>query len=350
MGATLSANPAPSQFDAGPLGKIYVTGALTGMALFQDHPIPGDRKDWGDMSNAQVFIQKTDGILQFFVQAGAYSLPSVGTPYVKATQLDGETYGYVPYAYVKLAPSSSFNIIAGKLPTLLGDETTFTFQNMNVERGLLWNQENVVNRGIQANYSKGPISFSISLSDGFYSNRYNWVTGLLTYTLNPRDSITLAGGGNVSHTNVSTFASPLLYNNSQVYNVIFTHSQGPFTISPYFQYTYVPSTPSAGIPTSVSTTGGALLVKYNFTPVFNVAARGEYISANNGGGVLNLLYGPGSSAYSLTITPTYQFKIFYVRGELSYTKATGTTAGFAFGPNGMDTSQVRGLIETGVLF
>ena len=37
----------------------------------------------------------------------------------------------------------------------MGAEYTFTFQNMNIERGLLWNQETAVNRGIQVNQALG---------------------------------------------------------------------------------------------------------------------------------------------------------------------------------------------------
>jgi Putative beta-barrel porin-2, OmpL-like. bbp2 len=37
------------------------------------------------------------------------------------------------------------------LPTLIGAEYTFSFQNANIERRVLWNQENAVNRGIQLN-------------------------------------------------------------------------------------------------------------------------------------------------------------------------------------------------------
>ena len=42
---------------------------------------------------------------------------------------------------------------------------------MNVERGLLWYQENLVNRGIQVNQSMGKFSASVSVNDGFYSDR-----------------------------------------------------------------------------------------------------------------------------------------------------------------------------------
>ncbi len=350
MGASLSANPSPTAIDLSPLGKIYVTGALSGLALFQDHVGPGDHADWGDVSNAQLFVQKTDGLVQFFVQAGAYSIPALGTPYLKAVDQTRDTYGVAPQAYLKIAPSAAFNIEIGKLPTLLGAETTFTFENPNIERGLLWNQENAVNRGVQANYSKGPLTVSVSLNDGFYSNRFNWVSGLLTWTFNPRDSLTLAAGGNFDRTAKASFATPLPQNNGQIYNLIFTHTQGPFSITPYVQYTYVPAAPQVGIPASASTIGGAVLAKYSVTPTFSLAGRAEYIAASQGGGQVNLLYGPGSDAWSLTLTPTWQYKVLFVRGELSYTRAEHATPGFAFGAALADRDQTRGLIEAGVLF
>jgi hypothetical protein len=76
------------------------------------------------------------------------------------------------------------SILIGELLTLIGAEYTFTFENMNIERGLLWNQENAVNRGIQVNGSFGKLSASLSWNDGFYSNRYTWLTGSLAYAFN----------------------------------------------------------------------------------------------------------------------------------------------------------------------
>ena len=73
--------------------------------------------------------------------------------------------------------ADSFSIEAGKLPTLIGDEYTFTFENMNIERGLLWNQEPAVSRGVQANYTAGPLTSRVSWNDGYYSNVYNWISG-----------------------------------------------------------------------------------------------------------------------------------------------------------------------------
>lgn len=352
MSWTLSANPNPMSFDAGPFGKVHITGALSGGAFAQDNHLPGDHSSLADVTNAQVIAQTTEGPLQFFVEAGAYALPSLGTPYVRARTFDDNTYGFVPYAYVKLAPSSSFNIIAGKLPTLSGAETTFSFQNINVDRGLLWNQENTVNRGVQANVSRGPLSASIAWTDGFYSNRYNWLSGSVSWAINPSNTITAVAMGNLGHTSKASFVTPLAQNNSEIYNLIYTHTSGAWSVSPYVQYTHVAADPSIGIAHSASTTGAALLTSYRFSPSWSVAGRGEYISSTGtlANGAPSLLYGPGSKAWSLTLTPTWQKGIYFIRGEASYTRLMDFTPGFGFGANLDKSSQARFAIETGVIY
>ncbi len=61
-------------------------------------------------------------------------------------------FGDALVAYAKIAPFDNVSISAGKLPTLIGDEYTFTFQNMKFQRGLLWNQEPAISDGVQVNY------------------------------------------------------------------------------------------------------------------------------------------------------------------------------------------------------
>jgi hypothetical protein len=66
---------------------------------------------------------------------------------------------------------------------------------------------------------------------------------------------------------------------------------------------------------------------------------------------LNLLESPGSRAWSVTITPTFQYKVFFVRGEASYVGAGHTTPfETTFGEDGAKTDQLRAFIKTGVLF
>ncbi len=356
MNAGLSPNPDPFHLEAGPLGKLYIGGVLSGLGFTQTNPLSADHASWGDVDNAQVFIQKTDGLLQFYVQGGLYSLPSLGLPYVKASSLNSDLFGPVPVAYAKIVPNGVFNLQVGILPTLIGAEYAFTFQNPNIERGLLWNQENIMSCGVQANFAKGPFTLSLSVNDGFYSNKYTWGTFLASWAVTSNDTFTIDGGGDwFGHTTKSTFASPLAYNNSSIYNFMFSHNQGPFSITPYIQYTYVPALPEQGIFHSASTFGMAVLTRYAFTPKFSAAFRAEYTSSDGSGATLaagapSLLYGPGSRAWSLTLTPTYQFKVFFLRAEAAYIKADGVLPGFGFGEFGENTTQARILAETGLLF
>jgi hypothetical protein len=354
MTAPLAANPNPAVFDAGPLGKIMVDGVLSADALWQSNPQFGPfgqtLDGYADITNAQVIINKTDGVFQFYVQGGAYSIPTVGEPYLRTDQLDSNTYGYVPQGFVKIVPNATVNIMAGALPTLVGAEYAFSFENFNIERGLLWNLEPVVSKGVQLNVTKGPWSASLAWTDGYDSNTYTALSGQITYTFKNSDTLEFVGEGNVSTNHVATFVTPLPANNGQIYNLIYTHTQGPWEIMPYVQYQSVPTVRQGGVvlTPSGSTWGAALLGKYNFTPTISVAGRIEYVSSSGQADLLG--YGVGSNAVTLTITPTYQKGIFFVRGELSYVAVSSGSAGFMFGPNGTDSNQTRAVVETGVIF
>jgi hypothetical protein len=354
MTGPLVANPKPMGTDFGdPFGTIYLTGAATGLGLFQSNPVSFDHNNHLDLSNGQISIQKTEGLFQFFGQAAAYSLPALGTPYLHVGRTTGNTFGPIPIAWGKWAPSDTFSLQGGKLPTLIGAEYMYTFQNMNIERGLLWAQEPVVSRGVQANYTMGPLAMSLSLNDGFYSETYNWVSGSAAYTIDKQNTISVVGGGNFDHTTKpSTLRTPLAQNNSTIINLIYTYNAAPWTITPYFQYTNVPRNPGLGFGSDASTYGGAILANYAINDHVSIAGRFEYIAStgNAGAGSPNLLFGVGSSAMSFTLTPTWQNGIFFVRGEGSVVEAFSTAPGAAFGKAGNTTTQVRALIEGGIVF
>src|SRR5436853_6613255 len=211
----LSYNPAPITLNLGPYAdRIYVTGAVTGLGFWESNAtgFGSDSSSRLDISNGQLIVQKTDGFFQFFVQAGIYSLPALATPYFNSHQITEHTFGWVPQAFVKLGLADNLSIEVGKLPTLVGDEYTFTFENMNIFRGLLWGQEPAVSRGVQVNYSMGPLNFALSLNDGYYSNRYNSLSGSVGYTINTENSVSFVGASNLGHTAYATFATPLLSN------------------------------------------------------------------------------------------------------------------------------------------
>lgn len=340
----------PITFEAGPSGKLDLNGVVSGMGLWQGNHVAGDNPTQPALSDGQIFIQKPTGWWQFYVQGGVYNILALGTPFLPTDKAITDLYGPVPVAYLKLAPTKTTSMMIGALPTLMGAEYTFDFQNMNIERGLLWNQENAVNRGIQLNQSVGKFTASFSWNDGYYSNRYSWLSGSLTYTNGPH-SVAFSAMGNLGQTAFQTLATPV-QNNSRMYALIYTYTKGSWIVQPYFQYSDVPTNPKIGILRGASTHGGALLLSRTFKHGFSLAGRGEYITSTGSAAEqsVNLLYGPGSAAWSITLTPTFQQKRFFARGDLSFVRANSFTPGNVFGPVGIDRNQPRGVVEVGLMF
>jgi hypothetical protein len=356
----------PHELPAGPFGKIEITGILSGIGLFNNNPVVHGDEGHVDISNAQIFIQKTTGMFQFYLQGGAYNVPVVGVQFAKTGPTTTGLFGPFPVGYVKLV-KGNFNIEIGALPTLVGDEYTFTFENMNVERGLLWNQEQAVSRGIQLNDTYKKLTLAFSWNDNFYSDRYTALSGSLAYAVNAANTITFVGAGNAGNTYVRTgpansppvAATPAYQNNEQVYNLIYTYTKGNLIISPYYQYTVVKSDPIYSSfllsPTGAHTNGGALLANYNFKHGFSLAVRPEYIKSSGSvaTGEANLLgYGSGTGAFAFTVTPTWVKDAFFLRGDVSIVHLTNFVAGssIGFGINGTGTNQTRGVIEAGFMF
>lgn len=351
MSAGLSANPHPAIFDAGPFCKLMVTGVLSGIGFWQTNPAVDffgheNERGYVDISNATVIINKTEGKIQFFIQAGAYSIPALGVPYVKSHKFDRNTFGFIQQGFVKFELNKTIDIKIGALPTLIGAEYTFTFENFNIQRGLLWNQENAVTKGIQLDFSKDPWTVSVSWNEGFYTDQYTSASALISYTFKNKDTLTAVAMGNyfgkVRH---DSFIAPVGLANSQIYNLIYTCTRGSWVFNPYIQYTTVPKvhcrTPSG------STFGAAMLAKYSFNDEISCLGRLEAIGSS---GRANLLYGPRSSAWSITITPTYQKGIFFFRTEGSFVSVISGKNGFMFGHNGKKNNQIRLFVETGVIF
>jgi len=351
----------PHELPAGPFGKIEITGILSGIGLFGNNPVVHGDEGHVDISNAQIFIQKTTGVFQFYLQGGAYNVPVLGVQFAKTGPTTTGLFGPFPVGYVKLV-KGNFNIEIGALPTLVGDEYTFTFENMNIERGLLWNQEQAVSRGIQLNEVYKKVTLAFSLNDNFYSDRYTTLSGSLAYAVNAANTITFVGAGNAGNTYVrkgpanSFGVTPAYQNNEQIYNLIYTYTKGSLIVSPYYQYSVVKSNDSVFTTPGAHTNGGAVLVNYAFKHGFSLAARPEYIKSSGSLATneANLLgYGPGTGAFSFTVTPTWVKDAFFLRGDVSVVHLTNFVPGpgeVGFGIGGGNTNQARGVIEAGFMF
>ena len=264
----------------------------------------------------------------------------------------------MPLAYLSIPVGERWKLSAGKLNSFGGYENTFTFQNINIDRGLLWNQTSNVSKGVEASYSDGKLSAAFTLNDGFYANQLNWLGASLAYALNDKSAASLSWTGAMKSSSVNTFITPLAQNNSQIMNAIYTYATDHWMFAPNLQYTFVPSNPSIGILTSAQTMGASLLMNYRFiNPEIgegktSLPIRVEYISSNSYGNpnATNLLYGPGSSAWSATITPTIQYKKYFFRAEYSYVQLINMGQGFGFGQSANATQQSRLMFETGLLY
>ncbi len=341
----------PATFDAGPFGKLSVNAIVTGYAQGQNNSIPGDDAKQATLSNGAVFIQKADGNFQYFVQAGVYDLPTIGASFVNAQNTVSNLYGPVPVAFAKILAGKTTSFSIGALPTLMGAESTFTYQNFNVSRGLLWYQENAVNRGIQVNQAIGKhVSAAFSWNDGYYSNRYNWLSGSITFT-NGVHTLVYDGMGNAGKTGYSTAATPLTQNNSSMHTVIYTYLKGSWIASATYQYSNVPTNTKIGIAKGASTNGFGGYLSKSFKGGIALPVRFEYIKQSGAvnGPDASLLYGPGSSATSFTATPTYQKGGFFFRTDLGVVN-TSNSKGYAFGPTGIAASQFRAAGEFGFIF
>jgi len=342
----------PANFDAGPFGTLSVNGIITGYSVFQYNSAPGDGGVNATASNGEVFIQKATGNVQWYVQAGVYSLPTLGVPFLKAQDTVKDLYGPVPVAYLKLQAGKTTQFLVGQLPTLMGAESTFTYQNFNIERGVIWNQETAISRGVQVNQTIGKyLSASLSWNDGYYSNRYSWLSASVTFTKGPH-ALVYDGEGNMGKTVFQTAATPV-QNNGFMHAVIYTYTKGPWIISPYYQYGHVDTLPAAGITNGASAIGGAMNVSYAFKSGFSLPVRVEYLTSSGSptDGSVNLVgYGPGSGAFTLTLTPTYQKGGMFIRGDIADVRATNIVPGDAFGDSGTKATQFRTAIELGFIF
>jgi hypothetical protein len=126
---------------------------------------------------------------------------------------------------------------------------------------------------------------------------------------------------------------------------------GNWVFSPYLQYS---TTPTVGKTLHGTTEmGEALLVSYSIDDSWKLSARIEYENSTGHSFATapNIIgFGPGSNAFEFTVTPSYQYKVMFIRPELSYISASSVAAGSGFGTTGKGTDQFRVLLETGVVF
>ena len=344
------------------LGEWNVNSVISGFGLTQTNPSPTNNSNLADVSNAMLIVEQRKGPIRLFAQFGYYDILEIGQPDQRANKQTIKTFGFLPQAYISFVPIKNWTLSIGKLPALGGYESSFSYQNINIERGLLWSQTSSFSEGLQIDYTDGPFSAAFAWTDGFYSNQFNWIGTQLFYQLSQTQKVGAVWTGAISPNSYTSPNTPLLQNNSQIFNLLYelTHKRWSFT--PYLQYTFIPQNTSIGITHSSQTYGGALLMNYKFNlnndaslvgyQKVSLPLRFEYLQSSGtpGSNAPNTSYGPGSSAWTATFTPTIQYLKYFARLEVSIIRIYQYSSGFGFGSNQQNSSQYRGILEMGIMY
>ena len=365
VAATPTASPTPTPAPTAsptPTPPYSLHGALSGYSEHTnnvnpagalDTPTGVDLTDRTDVSNALLTLSKNTTQLQGSVTVGAYAFPVVGQAINPTTQqgVNSTLYGYVPAYDLAYVPSGNVTVSAGQLATLLGQENGFTYQNYDIQRGLVWAAEPTFSRGVRVAYTNGKISGDIEYDDGYYSGGSGRaVEGLAGWapTSNTNWSFAFIVPGANTPPNVTAAIA-----NKREYDFMLTQTFGKLSLEPYVLYIQSPASASLGYTNSESALGGVVLANYALGSAYSIAGRVESFSnhSTTSDSSLNadlVGYGPGSRATTWTITPEYHPGPFFVRAEYSLVTVNNATAGF--GPAATLTNQSRYLVEMGVQF
>jgi len=237
------------------------------------------------------------------------------------------------------------SVQVGKLPTIIGYESAFTYQNNYIQRGIVWNMQPVINNGVRLTYSKDIFSFKLGINDGFYTLSTAHPKPALegSFGITPIKDTSLNVNFLIPDKSArpNDTADPA---NKREFNLVLASTIEKISFGMDLIYVEAPKDVEAGVPEKAKATGVALHISYDLKP-FKLSGRLEYAKDNSGAGGIDLVgLGDGNKGRSFTLTPAYTKGLFFVRGELAYVKADN-----AFTTNNKK-NQTRAGIEVGLMF
>ncbi len=325
-------------------GSFNIGGALTGYGIYTNNRAGTDRKTRYDIGSALLSISKPAEPFGFTLVGGAYSLPVVGVGISKTPNYT-DLFSALPVAYLEFAPVKGLSLQAGKLPTIIGYESAFTYQNNYIQRGLIWNMQPVINNGVRLTYTSDLFFVKVGVNDGFYT----------LSTTHPKPAIE----GSLGITPIKDFS--LSFNlflpdksarpnstsapaNKREFNLVASYTLGKLSFGADAMYVEAPKDNTAQVPQKAKASGGCLHFSYDLKP-FKLSGRVEYVKDNSDAGGIDLVgLGDGNKGWSFTLTPAYGKGPLFLRGELSYVSADKP-----FTNNGKK-NQTRLGVEVGFIF
>ncbi|MBV8197412.1 MAG: outer membrane beta-barrel protein [Candidatus Eremiobacteraeota bacterium] len=311
----------------------------------------GGRADW---SNIMVGVTRNTGVFRFGGTIGEYAFPVIGMALNPTFQQGANTslYSFVPSAYVQVVPSSAWTFTLGKMATLLGQENGFTWQNVDVQRGLGWSMEPTFSRGVRATYALGKFTGDLEYNDGFYSGNHRALEGLAGWAPSANTNVQFAFILPEVNTPPNPTASVA---NKREYDLMVTQQFGKLQLTPYFLSVRSPGYASLGYRGDETAYAGVLIANYVFSPAWSFGMRYETVGNNSvssdpSGNADLVGYGAGSRAQTITLTPEFKTGALSVRAEYSFVQLGAFIPGLGFGRTGNGNTQNRLGAELGVQF
>ncbi len=303
------------------LGTVSLNGALTVYGIHTENRVGTDKKTRYDVGSAILNLSKSAEPWGFTILGGAYSTPVVGVGISKSSDYT-DLFSPIPVAYFEISPSKGLSIQAGKLPTIIGYESAFTYQNNYIQRGLVWNMQPVINNGVRLIYSGELISFKAGINDGFYTLSTKHpkpaLEGSIGITPIKNTSLSLNALIPDKNSRPNNTSAPA---NKREFNLMFTSTIEKLSPGADIIYVEAPKDANAGVLEKAKASGLAFHTSYELEP-FKLSGRLEFVKDNSDAGGIDLVgLGDGNEGWSLTLTPSYSRGPLFLRVDLSHVSA-----------------------------
>ncbi len=327
-----------------PVGTINVNGALTVYTIHSNNIAVNDNKKTRyDAGSAIISLSKPAEPFGFTLLGGAYAVPVVGVALSKTSE-STDPFSPIPVAYLEYSPMKGLSVQAGKLPTIIGYESALTYLNNNIQRGLVWNMQPVINNGVRLTYSTDLFFVKFGVNDGFYT----------LSTTDPKPALEASLGltpikdGSIAlnvifpdkDSRPNDTADP---SNKRELNLVASYTLDKLSLGADLLYVEAPRSIRAGVPAKAKASGVALHASYDLKP-FKLSGRIEYVKDNSDGNTDLVGLNDGNKGWTFTATPAYTKGPLFLRGEFSYVKADQP-----FTLNGKK-DQIRMGAEVGLMF
>jgi hypothetical protein len=370
--ANAMSGPTSIQIDGGPLGALQISGGIDGYGYYlgdttESGNLPFTHKDLGaDVANGLVEVQKTDGILQFTVEVGSNGgAVTLGAGAPGQTSISTFTTGPLYAGYVTVAPTGSpVTVSAGQIGSLEGWESGIDWNNANQLTTEIFYVQNSQSRGVSANYTQGPINATVTFGDGYDTGVWNFIQGLVTYTINPTNAISLYTADNLGRTGLAAYGygggtigsyGPE-YVNSDMIGGFYSYTLGNLNLVPEVQYQYAKADAKVGISKPTYNLGAAVFADYSLssTSPYSIGAWAEYFTSHTSAADETAWFiGPDATGVGASVTPTWQYKDIFARADAGYIYLLRNkdTAGNSYGyGDNKDHGEFVGTLEAGLLF